>query len=391
MSITTGGNQTVPFTFSTSADTLTITLTEPVSTELMRLVVFGVEGDGTVIAERIERSFTSTTEGQLDSGGAIVPISVIVENSAINNTYLFQGREWEPELGLYYYRARYYDPSLGRFLQHDPQQYADSPNLYQAFLNNPANYTDPYGTWTCEPGQECIGPSGTYGIVNIWGIQDVDSEDTSQCFVGRTPGQAYGCIVNSLPDEMSDAEKKTIALDLIERNYPNRKRASKNDLAATKGVLLPEKAVEYMGHGLESFFVMVAPGTVIAEFAPATTLGLKAKGLLKPPRSVPHGNSLRAKGPHDVYAIVDANTGQVYHFGETGRGWQVRGREWQRLLAKEHGLETEIVPLRTGLPGKAAAKQLETQYIETYEKIYKTKPFYVTKDDHVILIQKSKH
>jgi RHS repeat-associated protein len=51
----------------------------------------------------------------LDEEGAPIPI-----NEAITNPYTFTGREFDPETGLYYYRARYYDPSIGRFLQEDP-------------------------------------------------------------------------------------------------------------------------------------------------------------------------------------------------------------------------------------------------------------------------------
>lgn len=34
--------------------------------------------------------------------------------------YAFTGREWDAETGLYYYRARYYDPRIGRFISEDP-------------------------------------------------------------------------------------------------------------------------------------------------------------------------------------------------------------------------------------------------------------------------------
>src|SRR5438093_1042206 len=40
--------------------------------------------------------------------------------SAIGNRFLFQGRDRDPDTGLYNFRNRYYSPSLGRFLQVDP-------------------------------------------------------------------------------------------------------------------------------------------------------------------------------------------------------------------------------------------------------------------------------
>jgi RHS repeat-associated protein len=73
--------------------------------------------------------------------------SVLAENtkSAYGNNSLMHGRTYEPEVGLYYYRNRYYHPKLGRFLQQDPMGYTDSMNLYQAFGMNPINRTDPFG------------------------------------------------------------------------------------------------------------------------------------------------------------------------------------------------------------------------------------------------------
>ena len=68
----------------------------------------------------------------------------------MGNPYGFTGRRLDEETGLYYYRARYYSPKLGRFLQTDPLGYYDSTNLYQYCLNNPVNYLDPWGLnfWT---------------------------------------------------------------------------------------------------------------------------------------------------------------------------------------------------------------------------------------------------
>lgn len=38
----------------------------------------------------------------------------------VKQPYTFTGREWDKEIGLYYYRARYYDPKVGRFISFDP-------------------------------------------------------------------------------------------------------------------------------------------------------------------------------------------------------------------------------------------------------------------------------
>ncbi|MBZ0165654.1 MAG: RHS repeat-associated core domain-containing protein, partial [Candidatus Omnitrophica bacterium] len=65
--------------------------------------------------------------------------------SGIDNPYMFTGRRFDEETGIYFYRARQYDPAIGRFLQRDPLGYWDSMNLYEYVLSNPLNYIDPFG------------------------------------------------------------------------------------------------------------------------------------------------------------------------------------------------------------------------------------------------------
>jgi RHS repeat-associated protein len=69
----------------------------------------------------------------------------VLTTSAVGNRYMFTGREYDSETGNYYYRARYYSPNIGRFLQTDPVGYYDSMNLYQYCGNNPLNWADPLG------------------------------------------------------------------------------------------------------------------------------------------------------------------------------------------------------------------------------------------------------
>ncbi|MBP6668254.1 MAG: RHS repeat-associated core domain-containing protein [Gemmatimonadales bacterium] len=59
--------------------------------------------------------------------------------------YHFAGREYDGESGLYYMRARYYDPALGRWISEDPIGIAGGLNVYAYAGNDPVNGRDPSG------------------------------------------------------------------------------------------------------------------------------------------------------------------------------------------------------------------------------------------------------
>ena len=85
------------------------------------------------------------------------------QKNRIKQPYKYTGREWDKETGLYFYRARYYDPEIGRFTQKDPIGFRGGINLYGYVGGNPLNFIDP---WGLQQGPTIIfneSGEGTYG------------------------------------------------------------------------------------------------------------------------------------------------------------------------------------------------------------------------------------
>ena len=115
-------------------------------------------GSITALTDRKQKdvqSYEYTSFGELKHKG-----------NKVKQPYTYTGREWDEEIGLYYYRARYYDADAGRFSQFDPilrgieeritrtcsesidalpLQRPQELNSYVYVLNNPINLTDPFG------------------------------------------------------------------------------------------------------------------------------------------------------------------------------------------------------------------------------------------------------
>jgi len=76
--------------------------------------------------------------------------SPALSGGEVANKLRYTGREFDRETGLYYYRARYYDPESGRFYTEDPLQFRAGINFYAYVDNNPINANDPTGLLSVE-------------------------------------------------------------------------------------------------------------------------------------------------------------------------------------------------------------------------------------------------
>jgi RHS repeat-associated protein len=113
------------------------------------------------VRNHLGESAAAYSEFDVDNSGGIIDlVDLAIAAKAVDElpnpadgAYTFQGRRLSiyqtasgATLPIYDFRARAYDPILGRFMQHDPEEYTDSYNLYLAFLANALTIFDPMGT-----------------------------------------------------------------------------------------------------------------------------------------------------------------------------------------------------------------------------------------------------
>ncbi|NRA40525.1 MAG: RHS repeat-associated core domain-containing protein [Planctomycetes bacterium] len=146
----------------------------------------------------------------------------VLTASSVGNPYMFTGRRLDAETGLYYFRARYFDTELGRFISRDPSGYVDGMGLYGA-------YYVPNG----------MDPSGNSRVIKL---QEIKPPPTPQdnC---KAIGNAFTAQVHriqkaiksggsSCPDNSSEIKQMRNTMSNLNRNFNELDCPNKMDVAA---------------------------------------------------------------------------------------------------------------------------------------------------------------
>ena len=124
----------------------TLNLDEPLS-ELVSGAASYYERDGLGSVTSLTNSSGAVANSYVyDSYGRLT-----ASTGTIANPFQYTDREFDPETGIYEYRARYYDQNVGRFIGEDPIRFKAGTNFYRYARNTPTFFTDPFGLKTCTP------------------------------------------------------------------------------------------------------------------------------------------------------------------------------------------------------------------------------------------------
>lgn len=162
---------------------------------------------------------TSTSAGAAGTPITYSPYGEIGGSGALpsNLPFGYTGRYFDVETGLWYYRARYYHPRLGQFLQTDPIGTKDDPNLNLYVGADPVNHNDPSGMWctasriNTDRGSVCQGSGGASSGSSI----DATAHATIRNSVGS--GQTISVTI-AQQGSSGGVQKASLSEDILTNN-----------------------------------------------------------------------------------------------------------------------------------------------------------------------------
>jgi RHS repeat-associated protein len=156
-----------------------------------------------------------------NSAGSVIALNSYDEYGIPQSTnqgrFQYTGQTWLPEVGLYYYKARMYSPTLGRFMQTDLLGYEYGMNWYAYVGGDPVNFSDPSGLCYYENWATFLYWTPTGGERITWGmvpgseyVKAIGCDTTTQ-YVGNAPTQGG-------PSENSGGDASDLTITVVAKN-----------------------------------------------------------------------------------------------------------------------------------------------------------------------------
>lgn len=176
-----------------------------------------------------EVAFGTVIDETYDSFGKLT-----ASTGSLVNPFQYTARKSDSETGLYYYRARYYDPAIGRFLAEDPSGFKGGIDHYPYVDNMPLNFIDPFGLCPCAPSGHAPDPSFYAGLgesagwfhndVNLFefhrgGLLDAQADGGSTAYANYV----FGVYMNAAGYSLSQTLAGANAYAYLFAHYPPNK------------------------------------------------------------------------------------------------------------------------------------------------------------------------
>ena len=236
------------------------------------------------------------------------------------NAFRYCGEYYDAEIGTIYLRARYYDPTIGRFISRDSYSGKNedplSLNFYTYCNNNPIVYSD---------------PSGHFALV--------------ACLIGTA---AIACIAAatyfSTPAGQETLRDTVDGISSVVRNV-------KSTVQRWKATALAQIAVD-VNIGLT--FAKEKIDEVITDVAVEVSTASKS-------------STKKKKQNQDVYLLYDSDTHQIEYVGRTN-DWKVREQQHKNSASRSH---LTMVVIAENIPYESARglEQLGIEYYNTYNPV----------------------